>query len=118
MQISDHRAQEDNALPEIKTKKELEARQLISVNKIFWSVSRQKVICRLTSKPRNSTQLKLNETNKVWENLFKKSTNTLKQEVAPTENYVRLDFLKSYAGEILADFLTKLILDEIKESRN
>ena len=43
-----------------------------------------------------------------------KRTNTLKQEVQPSENYVRLDFLKSYAGEILVDFLGKLIFDELK----
>jgi hypothetical protein len=51
---------------------------------------------------------------KVRGNFFQRRTNTLKKEVQATENYVRLDFLKSYAGEILANFLTKLILDELK----
>ncbi len=118
MPASDHRTQEDDALPEIETRKELQARQLIFINKIFWSVSRQKVICRLTSKPRTFTQLNLNEIIKVKGNLVQKSTNTLKLKGRPTENYVRLYFLNSYAAEIVNAHLTKLILAEIKEDRN
>jgi hypothetical protein len=91
---------------------------MISINQIFWYISRQKVICRLTSKPRTFTQLNLNEIVKVKGNLIQKSTNTLKLEGQPTENYVRFDFLNSYAAEIVNAFWTKLILAEIKENRH
>ena len=49
----------DNEYPEILTHKELSLRELISVDQVLWSTSRQRVIAQITSRKREPTQIKL-----------------------------------------------------------
>lgn len=49
----------DNEYPEILTHKELSVRELISVDQVLWSTSRQRVIAQITSRKREPTQIKL-----------------------------------------------------------
>ena len=51
--------EEDDELSEISSLDKLSKRQLLSVNEVYWSASRQKIVAKIKSKSKKTIQLKL-----------------------------------------------------------
>ena len=108
----------EDSYPEIKTNVELSKRTLLSVDRVFWSRSKQQVVVQITSRHKMEGQLKLTD----YLNVDNSGTMayrrpTLLQALGKSEkHHVRLDLLGKMpkTSELFARFMTDLITEELK----
>jgi hypothetical protein len=106
----------DVRYPEIKTRSELGSRKVISIDRVLWSPSRQKVICRITSQLKKGFKLNLKEIHSTSRTgtVIERKKQVLETLGKPEKHIIKLDLLRQFKGDLYADFLQNLILKELK----